>query len=233
MKPIFQAKDLTIKAANKIVASNISLSLNKGEVEVILGPNAAGKSSLLKAIAGFSDFQISKGIITFNGEILNHLSPNKRAKKGIFLIHQSPPAIKGIKLQDFLNKISSKKIKLGPQEEVLTKRQLNVNFSGGEKKISELLQARKAQPKLLLIDEIDSGLDLVNLKRIAQVLKKEFINKGTAVLLITHRGEIMQYLNPKKAHVMLNGQFCCAENWQRIWQTIKKHGYQRCKECIQ
>jgi len=232
MQPIFQCQNLSVQIANSPIVKNINLSLKRGEVQAILGPNGAGKSTLLKAIAGIGDFKIKEGQIIFNGKNINKLSPEKRAKKGIFLIHQSPPSIRGIELGQFLNKISTKKIKLNTQEKQLTKRELNVDFSGGEKKLSELLQAQKTNPKLLLIDEIDSGLDLVNLKRISNIIKQKFINKGTAVLLVTHRGDIMQYLKPQKAHVMLNGQLCCAENWKKIWATIQKHGYKKCRECL-
>lgn len=232
MKPIFQCKNLTIKVKSKSVVQNINLTLAKGEVEAVLGPNGAGKSSLLKAIAGLQDFKIANGQILFNHQNINQLPLHKRAKKGIFLIHQSPPSIKGIKLDELLNKINPKKIKLNQEEKRLAKRDLNLGFSGGEKKISELLQARKAQPKLLLIDEIDSGLDLVNLKRISKIISNDFIKKETAVLIVTHRGDIMQYLKPKQAHVMLQGKLCCAEKWQKVWQTIQKHGYEKCRECL-
>ena len=153
---------------------------------------------------------------------------------GMTMIFQSPPAIKGLKLDKFLKKINKKKkLSFNQQEKKLLKRDLNVGFSGGEKKIAELLQAKALLPQLLLIDEIDSGLDLVNLQKIAKTIKKDFLAKGTAILLITHRGEIMKYLEPKLAQVMIKGQIMCAEPWQKVWRVIKKFGYQKCQQCPQ
>jgi len=232
MKKILEIKNLKVKVKQKTIISGVSLSLEKGGVQAILGPNAAGKSSLVKTIIGLTDYKIYQGKISFGEKKLNNLTLDKRAKLGIVMIFQSPPEIKGVKLEMFLNVIrAGKEIKIDSAEKKLLKRDLNIGFSGGEKKLSELLQARALQPKLLLIDEIDSGLDLVNLKKISKMIKKEFINKGTAILLITHRGEIMKYLKPDLCHVMIKGKIVCSEPWQKVWQTIKKFGYQRCKKC--
>jgi len=232
MNKILEIKNLSIRVDQKIVVSEINLSLKKGEVQAILGPNAAGKSSLVKTIMGLADYKICRGEIRFEGKKLNSLRPHQRAKLGIAEIFQSPPAIKGVKLGSFLDEIKQKKeINFNRSEKKLLTRDLNIGFSGGEKKISELLQARCLAPKLLLIDEIDSGLDLINLERTAEIIKTEFINKGTSVLLITHRGEIMKYLKPDLAHVMIRGKMICSEPWKKVWRTIKKFGYQRCKKC--
>mgnify|MGYP001041145343 CR=1 FL=1 len=232
MKKILEIKDLKVKVDQKTIVSSVDLCLGKGEVQAILGPNAAGKSSLVKAIMGLSGYKINQGEIRFEGKKLNSVVLNKRVKLGIAMIFQTPPEIKGVKLGQFLKEMSTDKlIEFDDTERRLLARDLNVGFSGGEKKISELLQARTLQPKLLLIDEIDSGLDFVNLKKISRVIKKEFIDKGTAILLITHGGEIMKYLEPNLAHVMIKGKMVCSEPWQKVWQTIKKFGYQRCKKC--
>ena len=232
MRKILVIKELSVKVNGKTILKKVNLKIREGEVHAILGPNAAGKSSLVKTIMGLADYKICQGEIRFEGKKLNSLRPHQRVKLGIAKIFQSPPAIKGIKLGRFLDEIKQKKeINFNQSEKKLLARDLNIGFSGGEKKISELLQARCLTPKLLLIDEIDSGLDLINLKRVAGIIKTEFINKGTSVLLITHRGEIMKYLKPDLAHVMIRGKMICSEPWKVVWRTIKKFGYQRCKKC--
>jgi len=233
MKDILQIRNLQVKVEEKKIVKGVSLVLKKGQVQAVLGPNAAGKSSLLKAIIGLSDYQIVKGGVFFAGQKINNLSLKQRADLGIALIYQSPPAIKGVKLGDFLQKIKKNSfVKTDKKEEKLLNRQLNIGFSGGEKKISELLQARQLKPKLVLVDEIDSGLDVVNLAKVARILKKEFVDQGTAVLLVTHQGEIMKYLKPSLAHVMLGGRLVCSESWSKVWQTIKNHGYKECYQCL-
>lgn len=229
---MLEIKNLAIKVKGKTVVKNLSLKLKKGEVQAILGPNAAGKSSLIKAIMGLSDYQVSQGAIFFKGKKLNGQTIDQRAKMGISMVFQNPPEIKGLILKDLLGEIGVKqKIKTEENNKKLLKREVNLGFSGGEKKLSELMQIRKLKPQLLLIDEIDSGLDLINLKKVVQTIQKEFIAKGTAVLLITHRGEIMQYLKPKLAHMMIRGKMVCSEPWQIVWQTIQKHGFRKCQKC--
>ena len=228
---MLKIKNLQIGVGRKILVSQVNLSLKKGEAQAILGPNAAGKSSLIKGIMGLGDYKINKGEILFNKHKINRLSINQRANLGITMIFQSPPEIKGVKLKQLLRLISAKKLKINGTGKKLLNRELNFGFSGGEKKISELLQVRSLKPKLLLIDEIDSGLDLVNLKKVSQIIKKEFIDKKVSILIITHRGQIMKYLKPKLAHVMINGKIICSEPWQKVWQTIKKYGFKRCQKC--
>jgi Fe-S cluster assembly ATP-binding protein len=229
---MLKIKNLTIKVKGKPVVKNLNLSLKKGEIQAILGPNAAGKSSLIKTIMGLSDYQISQGEIWFKNKKLNGQSINQRAKLGISMVFQNPLEIKGVVLRDFLQALGQKgtrKIKANGKK--LLDREINLGFSGGEKKISELLQMQQLKPDLLLIDEIDSGLDLINLKKVTQIIKKEFVGRGVAILLITHRGEIMKYLKPQLAHVMLEGKIICSEPWQIVWQTIKKYGYKKCQKC--
>lgn len=228
---MLKIKNLTIKIKNKIVVKDLSLELKKGQVQAILGPNAAGKSSLIKAIMGLSDYQISQGEIWFKDKKLNGQTIDQRAKLGIGMIFQNPPEIKGVSLKDFLAEIGKNQFGIELNGQTLLNREINVGFSGGEKKISELMQMRHLQPKLLLIDEIDSGLDVINLKKVAQMIQKEFINRGTAVLLVTHRGEIMQYLKPRLAHMLIRGKMVCSEPWQTVWQTIQRHGFQKCQKC--
>jgi len=233
MKKILELKNLGIKAGRRQLVRDINLSLASGEVQAILGPNGAGKSSLVKGIIGLSDYWISRGKVILAGQEINQLSPSQKAKLGLSLIFQFPPALPGVKLSQLLKRIN-KQIPASSDwlKKELLARDLDSGFSGGEKKAAELLQMKSLKPKALLIDEIDSGLDLVNLKKISQVIQKEFVQRGTAILLITHRGEIMKYLKPKIAHVMLQGRIICSEPWAKVWRTIKKFGYQKCQQCF-
>jgi len=152
-------------------------------------------------------------------------------KLGLSLVWQSPPAVEGVKLSKLLEKISKKSIDIKETKELL-EREINVNLSGGEKKISELLQVISLNPKLVIFDEIDSGLDLKKLGEIAKIIKKKLINKESSVLLITHWGQILHYLNPIITNVMLDGKIICREkDFKKVFKVIKKYGYRKCKEC--
>jgi len=229
--------NLTIAIDGKRVVKNFNLEIKAGEIEVVLGPNGAGKSTLLKTIMGFKGFDIVKGDIFFKGREIQKLSVDQRAKLGIGMIFQSPPGIKGVEFSLFLKKISDKK-KWNQKyfqevQKKLFKKELNVDFSGGEKKISELVQMQALEPELVLIDEVDSGLDVINLGKTARILRQDFLDQGRSILLVTHRGEIMQYLQPKRAHVMVDGEMICSEDWEKVWETIKKHGFKKCLQCSQ
>ena len=161
----------------------------------------------------------------------------KRVKLGIALTWQSPPTIKGVKLSQLINKISKKEIKI-PDSENLLEREVNLDFSGGEKKISELLQILALKPKFVIFDEIDSGLDIKKLERVSKIIKKELINKNeggggvASILLITHWGQILNYLKPDFVNVMLDGKIICKEkDYKKVLRTIKKYGYEECKKC--
>ena len=111
-------------------------------------------------------------------------------------------------------------------------RELNVDFSGGELKISELMQLIALDPKVLILDEIDSGLDIQKIKRVANLIRKYFIKKSKALLLITHTGQIMKYIKPSKVYVMLDGKIVCtSNNWKKVWEIVNKYGYEKCKKC--
>lgn len=212
---------------------NINLKINKGEIHALLGPNAAGKSSLASVLMGLQRYKITSGKVLFRDKDLLSLKIWERANLGLSLIFQHPPAIKGVKLGDFLYKISKQKpeaIAKNIASTQLLNRSLNVDLSGGERKLSELIQIIALRPKLVIIDEIDSGLDIVNLKKVSNILKKAL--KNSSILLITHHGEMMKYLKPDKTYVIINGQIVCSGHWQKVWNIIHKFGYKRCKECL-
>jgi len=230
---LLEIKNLEVKGNGKKILKGVDLEIKKGDVQVLLGPNASGKSTLCQAILGNPKYKITQGKILFRGKEITRLVPEKRVKLGLALSFQSPPTIKGVKLSQLLEKISSTGSRQFKKNEPhLLERDVNLDFSGGEKKISELLQVLSLNPKLVIFDEVDSGLDLKRVKKVAEMIKKELISKKISVLLITHSGTILNFLKPRITNVMVSGKIICKEkNYQKVLKTIRKYGYEKCKKC--
>jgi len=233
-----EIKNLKVQANGKQILKGVNLEIKKGDVQVLLGPNASGKSTLCQAILGNPKYKVTVGKIFFQGKEITNLTPEKRVKLGLALSFQSPPTIKGVKVDQLLEKISLvknsklKDLKQQIFDEHLLKRDLNLDFSGGEKKISELIQILALDPKLVIFDEVDSGLDLKKIKNVAEMIKKELIDKKISVLLITHSGSILNFLKPDITNVMVSGKIVCRDkNYKKVLKTIKKYGYEKCKKC--
>ncbi len=239
-------KNLNIKIENKVVLNNFSLDINKGETHVIMGPNGSGKSTLNKVIMGDPEYKVLSGGITYNKKNLLKLKVDERAKEGIFLAMQHPTEIEGITNSDFLrtalniknNKITNlydfiKQIDTYTEDlnmqESMIHRSINKGFSGGEKKKNEILQLKILEPKLILLDEIDSGLDIDSLKLVGENIKKyKEKNKDTALLIVTHHTDILKYLKPDFVHIMLNGKIVKSGDLKLATQ-IEKDGYKYIK----
>ncbi len=220
---LLEIKDLYANAEDKEILKGLNLKINKGEVHVIMGPNGAGKSTTAHVILNNPEYKKSNGTIEFDGENINELSTDKIAKKGIFMSFQSPEEIPGISTLNFLKtakgKIEDKPVRIFEfkntvkkyMEELnmnpkLIERNLNVGFSGGEKKKNEILQLKVLEPKFIILDELDSGLDVDSLKIVCENINsylKE--HENTSVLIITHYPKILQYIKPDYVHVMVNG----------------------------
>jgi len=232
---MLKIKNLDVYVGSRRILKEINLNLKKNEVAVLLGPNGSGKTTLVKAIVGLPDVCIKKGKIFFRGKDITSLPPEGRVKMGIGVSFQHPPPVKGVNMFEFIKKISRRSLGTIKKEFLfkdLLKRELNVDFSGGELKISELMQLIALDPKVLILDEIDSGLDIQKIKRVANLIRKYFIKKSKALLLITHTGQIMKYIKPSKVHVMLDGKIVCtSNNWKRVWEIVNKYGYEKCKKC--
>jgi len=229
---LLEVKNLKVKGNGKEILKGVDLKINPGEVQAFLGPNASGKSTLVQVILGNPKYKVIKGKIFFAGKEITKLLPEKRVKLGLALAWQTPPAVKGVKLSQLLEKISQRKDLQFEEGKGLLERETNVDFSGGEKKISELLQILALKPKLVIFDEIDSGLDLKKLEKVSKIIKKELVAKGVSVLLITHSGAILQFLKPKITNVMVDGRVICKEkDFRKVLKTIKKYGYEKCKKC--
>ena len=235
---LLEIKNLKVKGNEKEILKGINLKINSGEVQAFLGPNASGKSTLAQVILGNPKYKIIQGKIFFGGKEITKLLPEKRVKLGLSLAWQTPPTIKGVKLSQLLEKIAKTKmfqgltLKHSEVEPQLLEREVNLDFSGGEKKLSELLQVLVLKSKLVIFDEIDSGLDLEKLEKVSKIIKKELVDKGVSVLLITHSGNILNFLKPKITNVIVEGKIICKEkDYRKVLRTIKKYGYEKCKKC--
>jgi len=230
MEKLLEIKNLTVEIDDVVVVENLNFSIDKGAVSALLGPNASGKSSLAGVISGNPKYKIKKGEIRFNGKLINKLKIEERVSLGIVLAYQNPPTIAGLKLKDFLAEISNNEKHYTIEK--LLNRDINKGISGGEKKISELMQITSLNPKLVLLDEIDSGLDIKKVEEVARIIREYFIEKNVAVLIITHHGEILDLLKPDLASIMINGVIVGRdEDYKDVLRTIKKYDYEKCKKC--
>jgi len=223
---MLEIKDLSVSVEKKAILKDLKLSIEKGQTHVIMGPNGSGKSTLAKIIAGHPLFQVEKGEILFEGKDIFSSLPEQRAQMGIFISFQYPLEIPGvsnfnflfsaynalkkarkekpISEEDFRKIIEDKAKSIGISQEFLD-RNVNEGFSGGEKKKNEILQMLVLDPKIAILDEIDSGLDIDALKAIAKAIE-EFRKQGKTLLLITHYQRLLNFIKPDFIHVMIEGK---------------------------
>ena len=235
-------KNLTVKVDNKIILKDFNLDIKDGEICVIMGPNGVGKSSLTKTIMNDPKFEVIKGDIIFNGESILPLTTDERAKKGIFLANQNPLEIDGVTNSDFLRTAISEKEKKSvnlysfikeadkslnelkmPNE--MIHRSINKGFSGGEKKKNEILQMKMLKPSFVMLDEIDSGVDVDSLKVVGDNLnsyKKE--NKDVSYLIITHYTHLLKYVKPDKVYILKDGKIIKSGNYM-LAKQIEDNGF--------
>ena len=246
---MLQIKDVYASVEEKDILKGISLSVNAGEVHAIMGPNGAGKSTLASIIAGKEEFELTKGHITIDGEDITELDAEERAHKGIFLSFQYPIEIPGVSVTNFIKTAinenrKAKGLKDMPASEMLKKikekadlleidrkflsRSLNVGFSGGEKKRNEIFQMAMLEPKLAILDETDSGLDIDALKVVANGVNK-LKNKDNAVIVITHYQRLLDYIVPDFVHVIMDGKIVKSGTKQLAYELEEK-GYDWIKE---
>jgi len=219
---MLKVENLHVSVEGKEILKGVDLGIGAGEFHVIMGPNGSGKSTLALTIAGHPKYIVTNGRITLNGENLVPMGPDERAKKGILLAFQVPPEVEGVKIIEFLQQVLVELKGLDPVEaydlivekakelwfkEEDLHRYVNVGFSGGERKRLEILQALLIEPKVLILDEPDSGVDIDSLSIISRKID-ELHKNGTAVLLITHYGRILEHLDKEalRVHVMKEGK---------------------------
>ena len=231
-----------IKDSDKHIIDGLSLDIKDGEVHAIMGPNGTGKSTLSKVIMGNYKYELTDGDILFNGESIRNLKVNERAKKGIFLAMQDPTVVDGVTNSEFLKTASreitgenidyfkfldevNKSIEDLEFDKDMLYRHLNKGFSGGEKKKNEVLQIKMLKPKFIILDEIDSGLDVDSLRIVCENINKyREENKDVSVLIITHYPRILEYISPDFVHIMNNGKIVKTGNMDLAFDT-EKHGY--------
>lgn len=240
MSELLRVENLHVSVGGKELLHGINLTVNKGEVHVIMGVNGAGKSTLLHAIMGNPVYKITEGHIYFEGQEITGLSVDKRAKLGIFLSFQNPISVAGITMENFIRTakttISGKQQRLFPFKRLMKARMedlsmdppyadryLNDGFSGGERKKSEILQMRILDPKLAMLDETDSGLD-VDAVRIVSKNISEYHNENNSLLIITHLNQILKFITPEFVHVLIDGRIV-KEGGPELVDEIETNGF--------
>jgi len=236
--------NLSVMVDNKLVLNDFNLSLDNGKIYVLMGPNGTGKSTLSRVIMGDSNYKVMSGDILFNGNSILDKSVDERSRMGIFLAMQYPMEIEGVSNQDFLRTaMSSKegkqvglydfimKCEKASEELKMDKnlihRPLNVGFSGGEKKKNEVLQMKLLKPSLVILDELDSGLDVDSLKIVSSNIK-DYIseNKDTTLLIITHHQKVLEYIKPDYVKVLYNGKIVDSGDY-KLSLEIEEKGYEK------
>lgn len=238
-----EIKNLDVNVEGKEIIKNLNLNLEKGKIYALMGPNGSGKSTLSQVLMGNPKYKFS-GEILFENENLSNMKPNERAKKGLFLSFQYPVEIPGVTISNFLktalNSLKGKKIspiefwnvldkhskKLNIDKSFLS-RFLNEGFSGGEKKKAEILQMLVLNPKLAILDETDSGLDIDSLKIVSEGIRN-FADKEKTILLITHYKRILEYLTPDEILIMKKGKIV-KRGGRELIEEIEKKGYEGLK----
>ena len=236
---MLKIKDLVVEVDGKEILKGVNLEIGEGEVHAIFGPNGSGKSTLLAAIMGLPPYKIKKGKVVFKGKMINKLPIWERAKLGIGLAFQNPPEI-NLKMKKLLEKIGKdelqeyvKKLKM----EDYIERDINRGFSGGERKRAEILQIAAQKPDLLLLDEPESGVDMENIYIISKVINelleknKRIRERKKSAIIITHTGYILDFINARLAHVMIDGKIICSGPPKEVLKNIKENGYENCEKC--
>jgi Fe-S cluster assembly ATP-binding protein len=242
---ILEIKNLNVVVDNKEILHQVNLNIKAGETHVLFGPNGTGKSTLINTIMGSPKYRVTAGSIYFKGQDITTMAIDERARLGIGMSVQRPPVVRGVKTRDMVaacmgNRNNPQRIEeLSAMTDMVDflDRDINYGFSGGELKRSELLQLLAQEPDLALLDEPESGVDLVNIALIGNLIN-ELLQKGHHLrernrsgLIITHTGHILDYVSARTGYVLLNGTVVCEGDPKEILETIKKKGYEECKKC--
>lgn len=246
---MLKIKELHASVEDKEILKGINLEVNPGEVHAIMGPNGSGKSTLASVIAGKEEFEVTKGAIEFEGEDLEETAPEERAHKGIFLSFQYPVEIPGVTVTNFMKTSINESRKARGMEEMpanqmlkkirekselleidrkFLSRSLNEGFSGGEKKRNEIFQMAMLEPKLAILDETDSGLDIDALKIVANGVNK-LRGKDNAIIVITHYQRLLDYIVPDFVHVLHDGKIVKSGD-KELAHELESKGYDWLKE---
>lgn len=246
---ILVINDLHASIEDMEILKGISLTVNPGEVHAIMGPNGSGKSTLASVLAGKDTYQVTQGSVTLEGKDLLEMAPEERSREGVFLAFQYPVEIPGVSTTNFLKtavnekrkahgeapldavqfmKMMKEKMSLVQIDQSLLSRSLNEGFSGGEKKRNEIFQMAMLEPKLSVMDETDSGLDIDALRLVSDGVNK-LRNKDNAFIVITHYQRLLDYIVPDFVHVMYNGRLVKAGG-KELALELEERGYDWIKE---
>lgn len=244
-------KNLHASVEEKQILKGVNLEIKAGEVHAIMGPNGSGKSTLASVLAGREDYEVTEGCVEFSGKDLLELSPEERAREGLFLAFQYPVEIPGVSTVNFMKTALNEKRKYNGQEPLdavsflklmkektalveidksLLSRSLNEGFSGGEKKRNEIFQMAMLEPRLAILDETDSGLDIDALRIVANGVNK-LRNSERAIIVITHYQRLLDYLQPDFVHVLMNGRIV-KSGTKELALELEEKGYDFIKDEI-
>jgi Fe-S cluster assembly ATP-binding protein len=228
---MLEIENLSVEVGGRKILRDVTLSVKAGYTNVLFGPNGSGKSTLLMTIMGFSGYKVTAGRILLNDEDITNLPINERASRGIGIMMQRPPNLVGVRLRNMV-KVTGKG-KVDPD--------VNVGFSGGEIKRSELLQLGAQNPCLYLLDEPESGVDLVSIEKVGAKVHDMLrggtscagwkMQSGKAALVITHTGQILDFIEADRGYVMCKGTIACSGNPRDLLAEIRKMGYEECVKC--
>ena len=244
--PTLEIRNLSVAVDGKPILKGLSLTVNKGEIHALMGPNGSGKSTLANVLMGNPKYEVTDGTILYNGEDVLELSPDERARKGIFLAFQYPTAIPGVSVANFLRNalnirrkelgdekpipmkdfraLMKEKMKLLRMDESFAGRYLNDGFSGGEKKRAEILQMAMLKPDVAILDETDSGLDIDALRTVAEGVQRLHEEQGLGALIITHYQRILHHVRPQFVHIMLDGRIVL-DGGVELVERLEREGY--------
>ena len=241
---MLEIKNLKAQIEDKTILNGVNLKVNKGEVHAIMGPNGSGKSTLSSVIAGNEDYEVSSGSITYEGDDLLEMAPEERSHRRVFLSFQYPVEIPGLSVSNFIKTAINEKRKAFGQENISAKellqlfkekcellnidkeylsRSLNEGFSGGEKKRNEIFQMAMMEPKLSILDETDSGLDIDALQIVANGVNS-LKSSSNSIILITHYQRLLNYIVPDFVHILKDGKIVMSGD-KSLAQKLEKEGY--------
>ena len=251
MNPILEIRDLHVSVAGQEILKGNDLTVNAGEVHAIMGPNGSGKSTLVNTLAGRPEYTVTRGEVLYQGQNLLKMEPEDRAKAGLFLAFQYPVELPGVRTWQFLkaavdarrqhqgeeemsarefDRLLKAKVEMVEIDPDLIKRAVNEGFSGGEKKRNEILQMAVLEPKLAVLDETDSGLDIDALRVVSNGIN-QLRNADNAIVLITHYQRLLNYIKPDHVHVLLDGKIV-QSGGPELAEELEAKGYDWIKETV-
>ncbi len=241
---MLEIQNLHVEVGGRPVLFGVDLTLPEGETHVLFGRNGSGKTSLLMSIMGFEDYRITKGSISYRGKEISHLGPDERARLGIGIMFQRPPTIRGLSMGQLVALCAGEAASAAEVTEMaggmglagFLEREVNLGFSGGEIKRSELLQLLAQNPEVVLLDEPESGVDLESINLVGAAIKRllqkeRHRRREKSGLIITHTGHILDYLEADRGYVMCDGRITCTGIARELLEDIRAMGYEGCMRC--